>query len=106
MSKYSDDHVRRMDEQFAEYGEERTVRQAKRRRERQRRIEAISQSHKGDGPAVSLEYGDVPSCSVCGADATADWFCHESQKDSPIKKNVSATNAREIAPQISADKRT
>lgn len=39
-------------------------------------IKAISESHKWDGPLVCLDGpGMVPSCSVCGADASADWAC-------------------------------
>ena len=31
--------------------------------------------HKWDGPMVSLEIGDVPSCSICGCDASEQRPC-------------------------------
>ena len=46
------------------------------RRERQmEELKRRAASHQWDGPAVSLGYGLVATCSKCGADESDDYEC-------------------------------
>jgi hypothetical protein len=52
------------------------------------RIRRIAATHTWDGPFISLEYGKVPSCSVCRADASADYPCPGEFTTDPLIETV------------------
>ena len=44
--------------------------------------------HKWDGPLVSLGWGDVPTCSICGADASDQLPCLSSKTEDEIAEST------------------